>query len=117
MASNIQIHDASLTARLELRALRKMARALCEHTRQMVATARARGLLKSKEELLQFQVFAERRVQLLELLLTDIPEVEESRMARLEKLISAIGLSRTYFMNVISSGGRDGVASRNAGPS
>ncbi len=91
MASNIRIHDASLTARLESRALRKMARALCEHTRQLVVAAGARGALNSREAALQAQVFAERRVQLLQLLLTDIPEVEESRMARLEKLIAAIG--------------------------
>ena len=46
----------------------------------------------------------------------DPARVEESRLARLEKLISAIGLSRTYFLNLIAGPARDGAGSVDAGP-
>jgi hypothetical protein len=73
-----------------------MASALCEHSRQLLAAARARGALASREAKLQMEVFTERCAQAGELLQADAP-VQESRTARLEKLVSALECSRGYF--------------------
>jgi hypothetical protein len=89
--------DKQVLARLESRALEKMAHALCEHSRQLLAAARARGVLASREAKFQMDVFAERCAQAGELLQTvDVP-VQETRIARLEKLVSALECSRGYF--------------------
>jgi hypothetical protein len=89
--------DPLVLARLEARALEKMARALCEHSRQLLAAARARGALASREANLQVEVFAERCAQAGELLQAADAPVQESRIARLEKLVSALECSRGYF--------------------
>jgi len=89
--------DPLVLARLEARALERMARALCEHSRQLLAAARARGALRSREANLQVEVFVERCAEAGELLrAVDVP-VQESRTARLEKLVSALECSRGYF--------------------
>ena len=89
--------DPLILARLEARALEKMARALCEHSRQLLAAARARGALRSREANLQVEVFTERCAQAGELLQAIEVPVQESRIARLEKLVSALECSRGYF--------------------
>lgn len=89
--------DPMVLARLEARALERMARALCEHSRQLLAAARTRGALSSREANLQVEVFAERCTQAGELLEAVDAPVQESRIARLEKLVSALECSRGYF--------------------
>jgi hypothetical protein len=103
MVHDISHQDAETTANLEFRVFRKRARALCEHTWQLVAAARSRGALQSREARLQVEVFAERRVQVLQLLLKGSAKIDESRLARLEKLIAAILLSHAYFTNMQSA--------------
>ena len=89
--------DPLVVARLEMHALEKMARALCEHSRQLLAAAQARGALRTREASLQAEVFAERDAQAGELLGVVDPPVKESRIARLEKLVNALQCSREYF--------------------
>jgi hypothetical protein len=89
--------DPLVLARLEARALERMAHALCEHSRQLLVAARARGALSSREANLQVEVFAERCTQAGELLQSVDAPVQESRIARLEKLVSALECSRGYF--------------------
>jgi hypothetical protein len=89
--------DPVVLALLEAHALEKMARALCEHSRQLLAAARARGALGSREAGFQVEVFAERCAQVGELLQAVDAPVQESRTARLEKLVRALECSRGYF--------------------
>ncbi len=89
--------DPLLVAHLEQRALERMAHVLCEHSRQLLATARARGALGTREAGFQVEVFAERCAQAGELLQATASPVQESRIARLEKLINALECSRGYF--------------------
>jgi hypothetical protein len=100
LASNTASTDAQETASLEQRALEKLARALCSHTQQLALAARTRGALRSREAGLQSEVFAERQAQVMSLLGTAAPPVDEPRMARLERLIEGIQFSRHFFMNV-----------------
>lgn len=88
--------DPQVVAALEARALEGMARALREHARQLMEAARVRGALFSREASLQMQVFAERCAQADEVLQSG-GAVDESRIARLEQLISALECSRDYF--------------------
>jgi hypothetical protein len=97
MAHDMSQRDAETTANLEFRVFRKRARALCEQTWQLVAAARARGALQTREARLQVEVFGERRIQVLQLLVKGSGRIDESRLARLEKLIAAILLSHAYF--------------------
>lgn len=94
--------DPQVLASLEARALERMARALCEHSKQLLAAARTRGALGSREASLQVEVFAERCNQVGELLETDAAPVQESRLARLEKLVGALECSRGYFRQLAS---------------
>ncbi len=103
MAHDNAQRDAQTTADLEFRVFRKRARALCEHTWQLVAAARSGGALQSREARLQVEVFGERRVQVLRLLLKGSAKIDESRLARLEKLIAAILLSHAYFTKLQSA--------------
>ncbi|MET0291363.1 MAG: hypothetical protein ABW136_03295 [Steroidobacteraceae bacterium] len=89
--------DPLVVARLEARALERMARALCEHSRQLLAAARDRGVLGSREANFQVEVFSERCAQAGELLQVADAPVQESRIARLEKLVNALECSRGYF--------------------
>ncbi|MET0280652.1 MAG: hypothetical protein ABW278_05930 [Steroidobacteraceae bacterium] len=92
--------DPESTARLEQRALEKMASALCEHSQRLLAGARSRGVLKSREANFQVQAFAERQEQVGRLLQAPASGPDESRMARLEQLVSALECSRGYFRNL-----------------
>lgn len=92
--------DPDCTARLEQRALEKMACALCEHSQRLLAQARARGVLQSREADFQVEVFAERRAQVGRLLDAPAAGPDESRMARLEQLVTALECSRGYFRNL-----------------
>ena len=92
--------DPLVLAHLEARALERMARALCEHSRQLLAAARARGVLRSREANLQVEGFAERCAQVGELLKAVDAPVQETRTARLEKLVSALECSRGYFRSL-----------------
>lgn len=100
VAGEIGRLDREATARLEQQALEKLARVLCDHTQQLASDARSRGALGSREASLQAQVFAERREQALQLLDATAPRIDETRMARLEKLIQALQFSRSYFLNI-----------------
>jgi hypothetical protein len=92
--------DADITARLEQRALERMVRALCEHAQRLLAVARSRGALASREAGFQVEVFAERRAQVGQLLDAPSNGRDESRMARLEQLAMALECSRGYFRNL-----------------
>ena len=94
--------DPLVLAYLEARALERMARALCEHSRQLLAAARARGVLGSREAGLQVEAFAERCAQAGELLQVVDAPARESRIARLEKLVNALECSRGYFRGLQS---------------
>jgi hypothetical protein len=89
--------DPVVLARLEAHALERMARALCEHSRQLLAAARERGALGSREASFQVEVFAERCAEVGQLLEAGDSPVRESRIARLEKLVNALECSRGYF--------------------
>ena len=89
--------DPQILARLEAQALERMARASCEHSRQLLAAARERGALASREASFQVEVFAERCDQAGELLQAPEVPARESRIARLEKLVNALECSRGYF--------------------
>jgi hypothetical protein len=95
------LNDPVVLARLEMRALEKMARVLCEHSRQLLATARARGALGTREAGFQVEAFAERCAQVGALLdVVDAP-VSESRISRLEQLVAALECSRSYFRGLL----------------
>jgi hypothetical protein len=100
LAGETRNEDVEATARLEQRALEKLARVLCDHTQQLASAAGSRGALRSREASLQAQVFAERRAQALQLLDAAAPRSDESRMARLERVIQALQFSRSYFLNI-----------------
>ncbi len=100
LTSHVCAEDAQVAASLEQRALEKLALVLCSHTQRLVLAARSRGALASREAGLQCEVFAERHAQVMKLLDTTAPAVDEARMARLERLIEGIQFSRHYFMNV-----------------
>lgn len=93
--------DPEALARLEICALEKMARVLCEHSRQLLAAARARGALGTREAGFQVEAFAERCAQVNALLdLVEAP-VTESRISRLEQLVGALECSHSYFRGLL----------------
>lgn len=92
--------DRESVALLEARALEKMARALREHSRQLLEAAEVRDGLGSREAKLQVRAFAERCAQADALLEGDDERPSESRLARLEKLVNALECSRAYFRGV-----------------
>jgi hypothetical protein len=94
--------DPLVLANLEARALERMARALCEHSKQLLATARERGALGSREASFQVEVFAERCTQAGELLEAGEVPAQESRLAKLERLVNALECSRGYFRQLAS---------------
>jgi hypothetical protein len=100
LAHRISSEEAEVRDSLEQRALERLARVLCSHTEQLAREACLRGALGTREAVLQAEVFAERYAQVMSLLETNAPEVDETRMARLERLIAGIEFSRTYFMNI-----------------
>lgn len=89
--------DPEVTERLELRALERMVRALCEYIELRAREARSHGELDSREAELQLEAFAERRSKALETLRGGVSEPAETRIARLERAIEALDCSRSYF--------------------
>jgi hypothetical protein len=85
------------TAYLEERALKRMARVLCEHIECLAREARLRGELRSREAQFQLEVFAERRAQAEQVLQAESSETCEIRISRLQKLVEALDCSRSYF--------------------
>ncbi len=92
--------DAAGAAARELRAQEQLARVLCTHIQHLVTAAHSRGVLQSREDRLQTEVFAERCEQVMRLLDTPTSGIDEPRMARLEKLIEALEFSRSYFRRI-----------------
>lgn len=86
------------TAMLELRALEKMAAAQCRHIELLQRQAGEAGKLATREADLQRSAFEERRREALELMRSPAAEPVESRIARLERLVEALEVSRTYFL-------------------
>lgn len=84
--------------RLELRALERMARALCAHTEQLTSAARERGVLASREADLQLLAFAERRKQAIDLLEAPAARCDATRIAHLQRVVEALGCSREFFL-------------------
>lgn len=84
------------TARLELHALERMVRVLCEHAELLSHELCAREEA-SRETELQLQALDERRAQALEALQVRTAETCEMRITRLEKLVEALDCSRAYF--------------------
>lgn len=98
--------DTQLAARLEARALERMACALRDHARQLLESARARDALGTREAAFQLEAFAERCAQ-LDALVAGSPDLPlESRLARLEKLVSALECSRAYLIDLQEIGSR-----------
>lgn len=95
------LNDPAVLARLEMRALEKMARVLCEHARQLLSAARGRGALDTREAGFQVEAFMERCAQVGVLLDVVDPPVNESRISRLEQLVGALECSRAYFRGLL----------------
>lgn len=106
IVSAVLDQDPDVTARLELHALERMVRALCEHTEQLLAEARARGALESREADLQMLAFGERRTEAMRLLDSTASGWTESRIARLEQLVKALDCSRAFFLGTRSTATR-----------
>lgn len=97
MSAVLDRQDSETTARLEARALEKMIVALCGDIEHLANDAGARGELDSREAQLQLEAFAERRAEALQRLKDPREEPREIRIARLERLVEALGCSRAYF--------------------
>jgi len=97
MATTLHREDPETVARLELRALERMVSALCEHTEQLSHDVRTHSERESRETDFQLQAFEERRTQALRVLKVHTREPDETRIARLEKLVEALNCSRSYF--------------------
>jgi hypothetical protein len=89
--------DPEATARLELRALERMAVVLCEYVEQLAHQIRETGRSDSRETDLQLAVFAERRAAAERALAGGRPEPAEVRIARLQKVVEALDCSRAFF--------------------
>ena len=87
----------SNATRLELRALEKMAAALCRHAELLwCEAANADGPIP-REAMLHRQAFEERRREAMRLTKAPGDEPSALRIARLERLIEALEVSRAYF--------------------
>ena len=84
------------TADLELRALQKMSAALCRHIELLWREATRDGALGREAEL-HWQAFEERRKEAMRLGKASSGESVASRIARLERLVEALEVSRAYF--------------------
>lgn len=91
----------STAADLELRALEKMAAALCRHAELLWRQARASGIPLTREAELHRQAFEERREEAMRLSKSPPDEPSSTRIARLERLIEALEVSRAYFKSLI----------------
>ena len=75
----------------------KMAAALCSHTELLWREAGKAGEPISREAALHRQAFEERRREAMRLTKAPGDEPSETRIARLERLIEALEVSRDYF--------------------
>lgn len=91
--------QADITIGLELRALEKMAAALCRHIELLRREAEAAGELKTREAELQQLAFEERRQKAMRLMREHTAEPPSTRIGRLERLIEALETSRSYFLS------------------
>jgi hypothetical protein len=90
--------EMETTAALELRALEKMVAALCRHTDLLARQAQAAGALGTREAQLQRLAFEERRREVVRIMKEPPAEPSSSRIARLERLVEALEISRAYFI-------------------
>lgn len=89
------------TAELELRALEKMAAALCRHCELLWRKAAADRGPPSREAELHWAAFEERRKEAMRLRRTPTGEPSVLMVARLERLIEALEVSRDYFKTLV----------------
>jgi len=82
---------------LELRALEKMAAALCRHAELLWREASEAGRPITREAALHRQAFEERRREAMRLTKACADEPSPLRIAKLERLIEALEVSRDYF--------------------
>jgi len=94
---NLRPEQPSTTAGLELRALEKMAAALCRHAELLWREAASVGEPIPREAMLHRQAFEERRREAMRLTKAPGNEPSALRIARLERLIEALEVSRSYF--------------------
>jgi len=92
--------EGDTAADLELRALEKMTAALCRHIELLLRSATESGALGREAELHR-QAFEERRKEAMRLVKTPGSEPIATRIARLERLIEALEVSRTYFKSLV----------------
>jgi len=78
--------------------LEREASELCERVERLTSDPRFCTDTASRENLLQLQAAAERRLQALQVLASDDREPEETRVCRLEQLIKALQCSVEYFL-------------------
>lgn len=89
------------TAELELRALEKMAAALCRHCELLWREAATGGEPPTREAQLHWLAFEERRKEAMRLKRTPSAETSVSLIARLERLVEALEVSREYFKTLV----------------
>jgi hypothetical protein len=82
---------------IEVRALEKMAAALCRHVELLWREAGAAGKPASREAELHRQAFEERRNEAMRLTRAGPSEPSSTRIAKLERLVEALEVSRAYF--------------------
>lgn len=89
--------ESEVTDHLELRALEKMAAALCRHAELLWRDARNAGGPITREAELQWQAFEERRNEAMRLTKAGAGEPKSVRIARFERVVEALEVSREYF--------------------
>jgi|SRR5690554_3021802 hypothetical protein len=96
------LDEPAAISELELRALEKMAAALCRHCELLwrKAAAAERGP-PSREAELHWAAFEERRKEAMRLRRTPTGEPSVLMVARLERLIEALEVSRDYFKTLV----------------
>ena len=87
---------------LEVRALEKMAAALCRHVELLWREARAAGNSATREAELHWQAFEERRDEAMRVARAGGGEPSPTRIAKLERLVEALEVSRDYFKTLSS---------------
>jgi hypothetical protein len=85
---------------LEVRALEKMAAALCRQVGLLWREAQAAGRPATREAQLHWQAFEERRSEAMRLTRTSASEPSSARIAKLERLVEGLEVSRDYFKSL-----------------
>lgn len=89
--------ESATATHLELRALEKMAAALCRHAELLWREASEAGRPITREAALHRQAFEERRREAMRLTKSGSEQSSPLRIAKLERLIEALEVSRDYF--------------------